>query len=454
MLEPSRELIRLRRTFQDETKHSLLAIIDRVVSENSGCGNDSFNLSLGNYVKSLTGRRYEDLHENDVIKLFDILTSSELINLGKKDTFDWLHITSSEIINHYLESDTIKVEDLGLIVQELTSSGMVSFLSENDECKYNLEEAIELSVVLKDSLVMKPYFKMIASRENYGSETESVDKEIIKFAKYVKNNESVKSLLEMLSNIEDKYRMDVTDVTVNSSINSTNYEKIFLPLNNFLRDHPKTSRFRSFKKLVWKSAIEYQDSDKLVSVLNFLDKVVDRKDFSEISESFDDLHYTNEGEGLILLSKVYTKCLNNERMFSEVNKTISNHDLNENFKYSYLKILNNSMVFSNYSFPLLYNYFVSETPERIKDSELKSSFSLMEVNNVMQAYNIISGSTDHWKSYEKIIAKEIFFGILNRKVATGSTIKEKKHILNEWSTNAYKLIRDNPESLNFMRDAA
>jgi hypothetical protein len=88
------------------------------------------------------------------------------------------------------------------------------------------------------------------------------------------------------------------------------------------------------------------------------------------------------------------------------------------------------------------------------DKEFKSSLTSQDIDNLIGTYNLISGTCESWDEELKEKALEGFGKIMDQKVKNGKTIAEKRRILNEWSSNVYQMIINNPEALNFMRDAA
>lgn len=85
------------------------------------------------------------------------------------------------------------------------------------------------------------------------------------------------------------------------------------------------------------------------------------------------------------------------------------------------------------------------------DEEFRYSLTTRNINNLTAAYQLVKESCKSWGIDEKATAKDEFIKVMNEKVETGSTLEEKRKILDTWSNNVYRTIMNHPEQLNFMR---
>ena len=120
---------------------------------------------------------------------------------------------------------------------------------------------------------------------------------------------------------------------------------------------------------------------------------------------------------------------------------------------AYLKVLNNCPDIHNLNKENLVCY-MRDLLSRFKDKKLSYNLPLRTVNNLVTAYNIVVGHFDNDDGLLKFDAGDVFYQVLNEKVKLGGTDQEKIRILDQWSTNVYRKIRDNPEQINFMELAA
>ena len=86
--------------------------------------------------------------------------------------------------------------------------------------------------------------------------------------------------------------------------------------------------------------------------------------------------------------------------------------------------------------------------------KLGNNLPLRTINSLVETYDLVlsffindPSSAASYFIREKV--KSTFFKVLNKKVKLGNTDQEKIQILDEWSTNAYRLIRNNPEKMNY-----
>jgi hypothetical protein len=85
----------------------------------------------------------------------------------------------------------------------------------------------------------------------------------------------------------------------------------------------------------------------------------------------------------------------------------------------------------------------------IKDQELRESLNNTSINSLVNAYQSVVTISSKWSEPYSQTAKDSFFDILNNKLFTGESLKEKERILKEFSSNVVYLVKDNLTDLVF-----
>jgi hypothetical protein len=86
----------------------------------------------------------------------------------------------------------------------------------------------------------------------------------------------------------------------------------------------------------------------------------------------------------------------------------------------------------------------------LRTVEFYYKLPMRTINNVVKTHSLIMNIFDGKNSTPQMNAEQIFVKILYEKTKLGSTDQEKIQILDEWSTNAYQLIKDHDEDLRHM----
>lgn len=100
------------------------------------------------------------------------------------------------------------------------------------------------------------------------------------------------------------------------------------------------------------------------------------------------------------------------------------------------------------------NCYFSYVRSGIYIGDLADNLPLRTINNLVETYNLVLSffPRDPSRASAYLIrkdVKDVFFGVLNKKVELGETNQEKIQILDQWSTNVVRMMRDNPEKLNY-----
>lgn len=91
---------------------------------------------------------------------------------------------------------------------------------------------------------------------------------------------------------------------------------------------------------------------------------------------------------------------------------------------------------------------------KISDRELANNISVPEIEQMFIAYDIVDNTCSGWQSRYRLPARDAFFDVLNDKVSSGKTLKEKRNILRQWCYNVPRQIQDNIADLMFAQPTA
>lgn len=95
------------------------------------------------------------------------------------------------------------------------------------------------------------------------------------------------------------------------------------------------------------------------------------------------------------------------------------------------------------------NRFYQEFYLNISDRELSNEMSIKEIIQLFKAYDTVKRTCFGWNQEYHDHALDSFFDVLNSKVSSGDTLKEKRNILREWCYNVPRQIQDNIPDLMF-----
>jgi len=117
------------------------------------------------------------------------------------------------------------------------------------------------------------------------------------------------------------------------------------------------------------------------------------------------------------------------------------------------KVLNGNVALTDENIDTIKGY-ACEIFAELGDTELAYNLPLGHMKNLVRAYRIVESTCQgESKDFDKEV-RTSFLDVLNLKISYGASLQDKKDIVQEWSTNVYRLVRDNPEALRFMRNVA
>ena len=220
----------------------------------------------------------------------------------------------------------------------------------------------------------------------------------------------------------------MTQIDLNSQFSMTEQENVIKFITNLA---PKNHNKEALKS-VFRTLEAYHQNKLFPDIINTLKIMIPWHDsFNMMKDAADILYRYRKSPYL--------------RNIAEV--------IREGNDQSYLRILKNGLDIHNLNKENLMCY-LNDIKPHFKVGELSNNLPLRTINNLAVAYSLVVAHFDNCDDLLKFDAGDVFYKVLNKKVELGETDQEKIQILDEWSTNVYRMVRDNPESLNYMRDAA
>jgi hypothetical protein len=217
-------------------------------------------------------------------------------------------------------------------------------------------------------------------------------------------------------------RNSITDIAI-----YTQNKDLMILSSKFLANFHENKQFRNVCYLIQNILIKHDKScvEELKDVINIFDKY----DGSNIEVDIHDIiNKKFEYIGDLDEIKIPLKTLLEDRTYSQLVKSNNvKYKLNFIFDNKYQKIYSN-----------------------ILDDDVKNNLSEDNITSVLKAYETVTNLHDDKSEDSQEKVKEGFFRIMNNKIASKDSLKDKLDIMKRWSSEVYKQMVKNRNELRYV----